>query len=96
MSPEERKIYDLVVRRFLSVLFPPCIYEETSVTAEIGGETFTAKGKRIVENGWRELYETEGGSSGDSGKRKKLHQSRMWADRICRCLRKDRNFRGPE
>ena len=66
MSPEEWKIYDLVVRRFLSVLFPPCIYEETSVTAEIGGETFTAKGKRIVENGWRELYETEGGSSGDS------------------------------
>lgn len=56
MSSEERKIYDLVVRRFLSVLFPPCVYEETSVEAVIGEETFTAKGKRILEKGWRELY----------------------------------------
>ena len=96
MSPEERKIYDLVVRRFLSVLFPPCIYEETSVTAEIGGETFTAKGKRIVENGWRELYETEGGSSGDSREEEETASEPDVGDRICRCLRKDRNFRGPE
>lgn len=59
MSSDERKIYDLVVRRFLSVLFPPCVYEETSVTARIGAETFTAKGKRILENGWRELYGSE-------------------------------------
>lgn len=57
MSVEERRIYDLVVRRFLSVLYPPCIYEETTLTGTLGGETFTAKGKRIVENGWREVYE---------------------------------------
>lgn len=58
MSVEERRIYDLVVRRFLSVLYPPCIYEETTLTASLAGETFTAKGKRIVENGWREVYES--------------------------------------
>ncbi|WP_230399758.1 DNA topoisomerase III [Novisyntrophococcus fermenticellae] len=58
MSVEERRIYDLVVRRFISVLYPPCIYEETTLTGLSGGETFTAKGKRIVENGWREIYES--------------------------------------
>lgn len=56
MSADERKIYDLVVRRFLSVLFPPCVFEETSVTAKIGEEVFAARGKRILKSGWKELY----------------------------------------
>lgn len=56
MSADERKIYDLVVRRFLSVMFPPCVFEETSVTAKIGEEVFTARGKRILKSGWKELY----------------------------------------
>ncbi len=47
MSNEERKIYDLVVRRFLSVLYPPLEYEQTFLKAQAGGETFTAKGKII-------------------------------------------------
>lgn len=59
MSNEERKIYDLVVRRFISVLYPPCIYEETILTAECGGEELTAKGKRMVQQGFQEVYEGE-------------------------------------
>lgn len=57
MSSEERKIYDLVVRRFLAVLYPPFEYEQTSVTAMIGGEAFAAKGKMIKSLGWKEVYE---------------------------------------
>ena len=48
MSNEERKIYDLVVRRFISVLYPACEYEETSLTAQAAGEAFAARGKRIL------------------------------------------------
>lgn len=58
MSAEERKIYDLVVRRFLSVLYPPCVYEETTLTAECAGEVFTAKGNVILENGFRQVYDS--------------------------------------
>lgn len=54
MSNEERKIYDLVVRRFLSVLYPPLEYEQTFLKAQAGGETFTAKGKIIKNPGWKE------------------------------------------
>ena len=57
MTNEEKRIYDLVVRRFLSVLYPPCIYEETTLTAEISGEQFFAKGNVIVDNGWKSVYE---------------------------------------
>lgn len=54
---EERRIYDLVVRRFLAVLLPPCVYEETVIQASIEKECFTARGKRMVEKGWQEAYE---------------------------------------
>lgn len=59
MSNEERKIYDLVVRRFLAVLSPACEYEEISLTGMIGKETFRAKGSRILKAGWREIYDAD-------------------------------------
>ena len=57
MSNEERKIYDMVVRRFLAVLSPACEYEETFIKGQIGSELFTAKGNIIKHSGWREIYE---------------------------------------
>lgn len=58
MSNEERKIYDLVVRRFLAILSPACEYEETSISGTIGEERFSAKGNFIKSAGWREVYES--------------------------------------
>lgn len=52
----ERKIYEMVVSRFLAVLLPPCEYEQTEVTVECGGELFEAKGNRICKPGYREVY----------------------------------------
>ena len=52
----ERNIYDLVVRRFLAVLMDPYEYEEIRLTMTIGGETFTAKGKRVLRQGWKAAY----------------------------------------
>lgn len=59
MTSEERKVYDLVVRRFLSVLYPPFIYEQTTLKGKVGKETFVAKGKIVQQNGWKEVYEYE-------------------------------------
>ena len=56
MSNNERKIYDLVVRRFISVLYPAFEYEQTTLKAEAAGETFTAKGKVIKAAGWKAVY----------------------------------------
>lgn len=57
MSNEERKIYDMVVRRFLAVLCPASEYEDTLVTASYNNETFLAKGTIYKTPGWREVYE---------------------------------------
>lgn len=57
MTNEERKIYDLVVRRFFSVLYPPFEYEQTTMKATAAGETFTVKGKIVKQAGWKAVYE---------------------------------------
>ncbi len=57
MTNEERKVYDLVVRRFLSVLYPPFEYEQTTLKGVAGKETFVAKGKVVKELGWKAVYE---------------------------------------
>jgi DNA topoisomerase-3 len=56
LNEKERRIYDLVVTRFLSVFFPPFEYEQTSLKVSIGGETFTASGKVVLSKGFREVY----------------------------------------
>ncbi|MDE5978269.1 MAG: DNA topoisomerase III, partial [Turicibacter sp.] len=64
LSDKERKIFDLVVKRFLAVLSKPFVYEQTTLLAKVGRETFSAKGKRIISLGYKQIYqglEEEGG-----------------------------------
>lgn len=56
-TDKERKIYDLVVKRFLAVLFPAFEYEQLTLRAKIGDENFIARGKTILNSGWKEVYE---------------------------------------
>ncbi|WP_337018335.1 DNA topoisomerase III [Oceanobacillus massiliensis] len=56
LDDRERKIYDLVIKRFLAVLSDPFEFEQTTITAEIGSERFAAKGKVIQKQGWKEIY----------------------------------------
>ncbi|WP_147533529.1 DNA topoisomerase III [Bacillus marasmi] len=56
-TDKERKIYDLVVKRFLAVLFPAFEYEQLTLHAKIGDESFIARGKTILTSGWKEVYE---------------------------------------
>lgn len=59
LSSEERKIYDLVVRRFLAVLMPPYEYEEMTIEGNMSGERFVSKGSRMLKAGWKAAYEEE-------------------------------------
>ena len=59
MSNEERKIYDMVVRRFLAVMYPAYEYEESVLTGEVAGEHFYARGTRSLHMGWKAVYENQ-------------------------------------
>ncbi len=60
MNDMERKIYDLVVKRFLAALYPPFEYEQITLKAKIGREVFIATGKTIINQGWKAIYEHNG------------------------------------
>ena len=79
MTNEERKIYDMVVRRFLAVLYPASQYEQVTMEAKAAGETFAASGKVIKSMGWKEVY--EGGADDDledeADDEKKLKDQRL-------------------
>lgn len=59
LSLEEKNIYNLVVKRFLSVMLPPYEYEQTTIKVNINGEIFLAKGNTTLEKGWKALYQRE-------------------------------------
>ena len=63
MTNEERKIFDMVVTRFLAVLSEPAEYEEVVLEGRSGGALFTAKGEIMKQPGWRAVY--AGNVSGD-------------------------------
>lgn len=57
LSSDERKIYDLVVKRFLSVMLPPFEYVQTTIEVKSCNERLIAKGKVIKSKGWKKLYD---------------------------------------
>ena len=52
----ERKVYDLICRRFIAVFYPNCDYNQTTVLANAGGVDFKATGRTIINEGWRVVY----------------------------------------
>ncbi len=55
LSPDEKRIYDLVARRFLAAFYPDAELERTTVVTEAEGERFITRGTVILKAGWREV-----------------------------------------
>jgi DNA topoisomerase-3 len=67
MNEDDRRIYDLVVRRFLAVFHPEAVFENTRVETTVAGEyVFRTRGKVMLVPGWRGVYgEGVGGAESD-------------------------------
>ncbi|MFB6075627.1 MAG: DNA topoisomerase I, partial [Candidatus Aenigmatarchaeota archaeon] len=57
LRDNEKKLYDLIVKRFISTFGDPSIRESMKIKFDINGEIFQSKGKRVIEKNWIELYE---------------------------------------
>ncbi|HAR98938.1 MAG TPA: DNA topoisomerase III [Syntrophus sp. (in: bacteria)] len=53
LGTDERTLYDLVVKRFVTVLHPPCLYDQLTLTTRVNGEDFFTRGKAMRDPGWR-------------------------------------------
>src|SRR6266498_2470960 len=59
LTPDERRVFDLVARRFLAVFHPPARYARTTVITIVEEERFRTRGKITLEAGWRAVYGLE-------------------------------------
>jgi DNA topoisomerase-3 len=73
LSDAEQRIYDLVVKRFLSVFFPSAEFLVTTRISQAVGHSFKTEGKVLVKPGWLAIWgkeaaeEVEGAKEGDKG-----------------------------
>jgi DNA topoisomerase-3 len=76
MSEDDRRIYDLVVRRFLAVFHPDAVFENTRVETTVASHVFRTRGKRILVPGWRGVYgetaDVEDRPEDDEGREQRL------------------------
>src|SRR4051794_32667394 len=56
MKDDDRRIYDMVTRRFLAVFHPEAVFENTRVETTVSEHVFRTRGKRLLEPGWRAVY----------------------------------------
>jgi len=59
LALEEKRIYDLIARRFIAAFYPECKIANTTVLGKVGQVGFKATGKQVLEPGWREVYANE-------------------------------------
>jgi DNA topoisomerase III len=55
-SPDERRVFDLVARRFLAVFHPQARFERTTIVTLVEEERFRTRGKVTIDPGWRRVY----------------------------------------
>jgi DNA topoisomerase-3 len=65
LSAEEKRIYDLVARRFIAAFYPECKIANTTVLGKVGQVPFKVTGKQILEPGWKEVYANDVKTSED-------------------------------
>lgn len=59
ISTDEKRIYDLIAKRFIAVFYPECKISNTLVEAIVGTVPFKTSGKQILEMGWRAIYASD-------------------------------------
>lgn len=63
LSDMERRVFDLIARRFIAVFYPDCKFATTTVMGEVDQIEFKVTGKQILEPGWRVVFATAGTQS---------------------------------
>lgn len=72
ISAEEKRIYDLIARRFIAVFYPECKVSNTTVLGMVGQVEFKATGKQILEPGWRAVYANDASAKKEAAEEEKL------------------------
>ena len=72
LSEAEKKVFDLIARRFIGIFYPDCLFETTTITGEVGDIAFRATGKHITDPAWKVLWGTNSDSADTPAEEKLL------------------------
>lgn len=76
LSEMEKKVFDLIARRFIGIFYPDCLFDTTTITGEVGDIAFRATGKHITDPAWKVLWNnstaTEENPSTDKNQEEKI------------------------
>lgn len=67
LDADERKLYDLIVRRFIALFYPPYQYDIIRAEVEVAQEIFQAEGRVVKEWGWKSLYNGDSSMDAEGG-----------------------------
>ena len=56
LTEMEKKVFDLIARRFIGIFYPDCLFETTTITGQVGDIAFRATGKHITDPAWKILW----------------------------------------
>ena len=71
----QRRVYDLVARRFIAVFYPDCKFAQTTVLGKVEDVEFKVTGRTILDAGWRAVYAKDAGT-GDEDEKKPEEEER--------------------
>ena len=74
MTPDEKRVYHLIAKRFIAAFYPDCEFNTTTVMAQVGEYGFKATGKEILKPGWRDLFNKPGDKSADEEGKEKIDE----------------------
>lgn len=72
LTEAEKKVFDLIARRFIGIFYPDCLFETTTITGEVGDIAFRATGKHITDPAWKILWNTNSDSADTPAEEKLL------------------------
>lgn len=72
LTEAEKKVFDLIARRFIGIFYPDCLFETTTITGEVGDIAFRATGKHITDPAWKVLWSSNTDSADTPAEEKLL------------------------
>jgi DNA topoisomerase-3 len=72
LSEIEKKVFDLIARRFIGIFYPDCLFETTTITGDVDNIAFRATGKHITDPAWKVLWTANMDSQDSSSEEKTL------------------------
>lgn len=69
LTDVEKKVYDLIARRFVAAFYPDCKFATTTVSGKVDKVDFKTSGKEILSPGWRSVYAKDEQTEDENGKK---------------------------